>query len=65
MDKLELTMNDCENLINALQEWDDTCGPKELEEDEMGLDAERFENLMDRLTGALHSFRRAEADLCG
>ncbi len=35
------------NLYNALKEWDETVGPKELEPHEDGLDAERFDAIMD------------------
>jgi hypothetical protein len=50
---MNLTIADCENLINALQEWDKCVGPKELEDDEVGLDAERFDDLMIRLESQL------------
>ena len=46
---MELTQADCENLIDALQEWDDTVGPKELGPNEVGLDSDRFEDLIKRL----------------
>ena len=46
---LELTPTDCANLADALQEWHDVVGPKELDENETGLDSERFDDLMKRL----------------
>ena len=46
---MQLTHADCEDLIDALQEWNDTVGPKELGLNEVGLDSDRFEDLMRRL----------------
>jgi len=46
---MELTQSDCENLIDALQEWADAVGPKELGNNEVGLDSNRFKDLMERL----------------
>ena len=42
---MKLTKQDAENLIDALQEWDDTVGPKELEDNEVGLDQMRYHKL--------------------
>ena len=44
-----LTQADCEDLIDALQEWKILVGPKELEASEVGLDSDRYEDLMRRL----------------
>ena len=46
---MQLTQQDCENLIDALKEWDDTCSPKELDDGEVGLNADRFDDIMARL----------------
>ena len=42
---MKLTKQDAENLIDALEEWDDTVGPKELEDNEVGLDQMRYHKL--------------------
>ena len=42
---MKLTKQDAENLIDALQEWDDTVGPKELEDNEVGLNEMRYHKL--------------------
>ena len=47
---MKLSKRDCENLIDALMEYDDQVCPKELADDEVGLNAERFDNLIKRLT---------------
>ena len=46
---MELTQADCDNLLDALQEWNDAVGPKELDSNEVGLDADRFNGLVERL----------------
>lgn len=56
---MKLTQEDCENLIDALQEWEETCEPKELDDGDVGLNADRLDDIMARLwmaTGAYHSF---------
>ena len=64
---MKLTKNEAQNLIDALQEWEDEIGPKELEENEIGLNAERFDDLMARLhwcAGKHHpSFTKKVLDL--
>ena len=47
--KMKLTKQDAENLINALEEWNDVVGPKELEDNEVGLNAERYDELKNKL----------------
>ena len=37
------------NILDALKEWADTVGPKELEENEVGLNSERYEKLKNKL----------------
>ena len=51
---MKLSKQDCENLIDALMEYDEQCCPKELADDEVGLNAERLDDLVKRL-------KRAEA----
>ena len=52
---MKLTKRDCKNLIDALMEYDEQVCPKELADDEVGLNAERFDNLMKRLTEHAYS----------
>ena len=59
---MKLSREDCLDLINALEEWDDVVGPKELEEGEEGLDADRYGNLMSRLAEALRGPGRNQYD---
>ena len=47
---MKLSKRDCKNLIDALMEYDDQVCPKELADDEVGLNAERYDSLMKRLT---------------
>ena len=42
---MELTKNEAENLLDALQEWNDAVGPKELEDNEVGLNEMRYHKL--------------------
>ena len=51
---MKLSKRDCDNLIDALMEYDEQCCPKELADDEVGLNAERLDDLVKRL-------KRAEA----
>ena len=37
------------NLMDALNEWFEVVAPKELEENEIGLDSERYEDIMSKL----------------
>ena len=52
---MKLSKRDCKNLIDALMEYDEQICPKEMADDEVGLNAERFENLMKRLTEHAYS----------
>ena len=57
-----LTEQDCENLLDALAEYDEQCCPKELADNEVGLNADRFDSLIKRLTEhAYKDDKRAEA----
>ena len=58
---MKLSKQDCDNLIDALMEYDEQCCPKELADDEVGLNAERFDDLIKRLTEhAYKDGKRAE-----
>jgi len=52
--KMELSKEDCANLLDALVEYDEQICPKELADGEVGLNAERLDDLVKRL-------KRAEA----
>ena len=52
-DKMKLSKRDCENLLDALAEYDDSICPKD--DDEVGLNAERLDNLTERLTKHAYS----------
>ena len=51
---MELSKEDCANLLDALVEYDEQICPKELADGEVGLNAERLDDLVKRL-------KRAEA----
>ena len=59
---MKLSKRDCKNLIDALMEYDEQICPKEMADDEVGLNAERFDNLMKRLTEHAYS---PETVICG
>jgi hypothetical protein len=40
--RLGLSIRECESIIDALEEWEENVGAKELEENEVGLTYERF-----------------------
>ncbi len=46
---MKLTKQDAENLINALEEWNDVVGPKELEDNEVGLNEMRYHKLANNI----------------
>ena len=52
---MKLSKSEAENLLDALSEYDEQICPKELADDEVGLNAERFDNLMKRLTRYVYS----------
>ena len=59
---MKLSKRDCDNLIDALMEYDEQICPKEMADDEVGLNAERFDDLIKRLTEhAYKDDKRAEA----
>ena len=50
---IRLTKSDAANILDALNEWDLTIGAKELDDDEVGLDYQRWVELKLRLTDFL------------
>jgi hypothetical protein len=46
-----LTDTEKTNLLDALNEWAEIVGPKELAPNEIGLDVTRYENLVNKLKG--------------
>ena len=46
---MRLSKEDAANILDALNEWDDTIGAKELNDDEVGLDYQRWVELKLRL----------------
>jgi hypothetical protein len=51
---MKLSKRDCKNLIDALMEYDEQICPKELADDEVGLNAERLDDMMRRLIKVAH-----------
>tara|TARA_Y100001938_G_scaffold130677_1_gene186943 strand:+ start:65 stop:226 length:162 start_codon:yes stop_codon:yes gene_type:complete len=47
MDKLD--KDEAANLLDALEEWNDIVGPKELEDDEVGLNEMRYHKLANNI----------------
>jgi hypothetical protein len=47
-----LTKDECANLLDALNEWCEVIGPKELEGNEEGLDAARYNAIVMKLRNA-------------
>ena len=49
---MKLTKQDAKNLLDTLYEWNEhsDLGPKEMDEQDSGLDCERFVDLTKRLT---------------
>ena len=52
---IRLTKSDVANILDALNEWDETIGAKELDDDEVGLDYQRWVELKLRLTDFLEN----------
>ena len=46
---MKLSKRDCKNLIDALMEYDEQICPKELADNEVGLNAERLDDMIKRL----------------
>ena len=46
---MSLSKEDAANILDALNEWDDSIGAKELDDDEVGLDYQRWVELKLRL----------------
>ena len=51
--ELVLSEQDKCNLLDALAEWYEMVGPKEMDEDDSGLDEDRFLDLMCRIKSSL------------
>ena len=49
INQLRLSKSDTANILDALNEWDETIGAKELNDDEVGLDYQRWVELKLRL----------------
>ena len=52
---MKLTTDDCYNLVDALREWEASVGPKELDDGDVGLDYDRYHDLMRRLLATLEN----------
>ena len=52
---MKLSKEDVANILDALNEWDETIGAKELADDEVGLDYQRWVELKLRLTDFLEN----------
>jgi type I restriction-modification system DNA methylase subunit len=48
--RMIITKKDTENILDALSEWFDIVEPKELKENEIGLNFKRYEKLIRKLT---------------
>jgi len=52
---MKLSKEDAANILDALNEWDETIGAKELNDDEVGLDYQRWVELKLRLMDFLEN----------
>ena len=52
---MSLSKEDASNILDALNEWDESIGAKELNDDEVGLDYQRWVELKLRLTDFLEN----------
>ena len=55
INQLRLSKSDTANILDALNEWDETIGAKELNDDEVGLDYQRWVELKLRLMDFLEN----------
>jgi len=46
---MKINKDEIKNLLDALEEWDDLIGPKELEKNEVGLNHERYIKIKKKL----------------
>ena len=46
---MELEKDEAANLLDALEEWNDIVGPKELEDDDVGLNEMRYHKLKNNI----------------
>ena len=61
---MKLSKKDCDNLIDTLVEWKECVGVKEMDEDDAGLDDDRYEDLIKRLKKHAYS-PEPETQICG
>ena len=54
---LELTSKEVDNLLDALTEWFEAVQPKELKHNEVGLDSERYANLISKMKEEQKKYR--------
>ena len=50
---IELTRDECINLLDALEEWESEVGCKPVDPGESGLDVERYDELTEKLRSVL------------
>jgi len=60
---MRLSKEDAANILDALNEWDETIGAKELNDDEVGLDYQRWVELKLRLLDFLEIKDKDEENL--
>lgn len=54
--QLSLTKKEILDLMDALKEWNEIVGAKELDDSEIGLDSKRYDALMKKLTTMHHDY---------
>ena len=54
---LDLTNKEVDNLLDALTEWFEAVQPKELKHNEVGLDSERYANLISKIKEEQKKYR--------
>lgn len=55
-----ITKKEILNLIDALNEWNEIVGAKELDDSEIGLDSKRYNELMEKLKRHLDNMHQSE-----
>ena len=51
---INFTQKEVEDLVDALQEWFDVIQPKYLQDNETGLNIDRYERLINKLLNKIH-----------
>jgi hypothetical protein len=51
---INFTKKEVEDLVDALQEWFDVIQPKYLQDNETGLNIDRYERLINKLLNKIH-----------